>query len=370
MRRLLTFNELYNVFFVLGFCILTYATNIYVIYAVGLLLCLFFAGMPRQKGMAYLYISLVVLLAVFYFFVHGGGASYRIFKTLTLIWLMFFIPMIDGLKVTKLLHYFLLGNAVLVYIDVILYNTIGFSFTQGVDTYGYMRFSGVIEDSNFFSYMLFCYVYYLKMQTGRYNFFLIGALLLSLSLSLLLTMAVVMFMLSFKRLWELSSRYIKTWGILIVVFAFLVYYGLLFVLTTFRNIDAQNDYITEKLVSLSLRFESQLEAFDALTMDNAFWWGIGAGKTREITTNSMNLHNSYLQMLLEMGIVCLLPVFAAVGYCYRFLDKRFVLLFVAIFLLGNVLEVFYFPLLLFILFLSLVYQEGNQEKTSGEVVCI
>ena len=74
----------------------------------------------------------------------------------------------------------------------------------------------------------------------------------------------------------------------------------------------------------------------------------------------MNLHNSYLQMLLEMGINCLLIVLVFGMWCYYYLDKHFVLLFVALFLLGNVLEVFYFPLLSFILFLSLIY--SNKEK--------
>lgn len=360
MNGYLTFNWLYNLFFVLSFWVLTYATNIYIVFALALLFCLFLSGEKEHRKMLYLYVALAGCLSVFYFVIHGGGAAYRIFKTLTLIWLTLLIPIIQGQKITKMLHYFMVINALLVYVDVVLYNTIGFSFTRGVDTYGYMRFSGMIEDSNFFSYMLFCYVYYRKIETGKYDFFLIGAILLSFSLSLISTMAVVFLLLSLRRLWLLPSRYIKAWGGILIVFVFVVYYGLLFVLNSFRNVDAQNDYFAEKLVSLSLRFESQLEAFDALSVDNAYWWGIGAGKAREITTKAMNLHNSYLQILLEMGLVCLLLVVAQVAYCYRYLDKRFVLLFVVMILLGNVLEVFYFPLLSFIFFLSFVYSENRK----------
>lgn len=158
----------------------------------------------------------------------------------------------------------------------------------------------------------------------------------------------------------------KILGGICVLAIFLIYYGLLFVLTTVRNIDTSNDYMAEKLVSLSLRFESQLEAFDALAFDHDYWWGIGAGKTREITAKGMNLHNSFLQVLLEMGICCLLIVFAFSVFCYHYLDKCFVLLFIALFLLGNVLEVFYFPLLSFILFLSAVYKNESKDKCLSE----
>ena len=360
MKNALSFNGLYNVFFVLGFYVFTYATNIYIVFACCVLFCLFLASTKEHRKMLYLYIFTSILMGVFYFVIHDGGAAYRIFKTLTLVWLTLFLPIINDLKINKLLHYFLLGNALLIYIDVFLYNVFGFSLTAGVETYGFMRFSGIIEDSNFFSYMLFCYIYYLKVTTGRYNFFLIGAVLLSLSLSLIITMVGVFFLLQIKSLWKLPTVYIKIWGGIVAGMVFLLYYGLLFVLTTVRDIDTTNDYMAEKLVSLSLRFESQLEAFDALAVDHDYWWGIGAGKTREITTKEMNLHNSYLQMLLEMGINCLLIVLVFGMWCYYYLDKHFVLLFVELFLLGNVLEVFYFPLLSFILFLSLIY--SNKEK--------
>ena len=183
-------------------------------------------------------------------------------------------------------------------------------------------------------------------------------------------MVCVFILLQIKSLWKLPEMYVKVLGGIVLVVAFLVYYGLLFVLTTVRDIDTSDDYIAEKLVSLSLRFESQLEAFDALAINNDYWWGIGAGKTREITTKEMNLHNSYLQILLEMGICCLLIVFALGVFCYRYLDKYFVLLFVALFLLGNVLEVFYFPLLSFVLFLSMVFKNENKDNNLESKLCL
>lgn len=199
------------------------------------------------------------------------------------------------------------------------------------------------------------------------QFFLIGAVLLSFSLSLILTMVCVFVVLQMKKIWQWSEVRVKLLGGIILIVAFLIYYGLLFVLTTVRDVDTSSGYVAEKLVSLSLRFESQLEAFDALAADHDYWWGIGAGKTREITTKEMNLHNSYLQILLEMGVCCLLVVFAFGVYCYHYLDKHFVLLFVALFLLGNVLEVFYFPLLSFILFLSVIYK-NNKFVTKSSIL--
>ena len=364
MRNLISFNGLYNIFFVLGFFSLTYAMNLYIVFACAILFCLFLGSDVRHRKGFYVYLVSVGVLTTFYLLIHDGGAAYRIFKTLTLIWLTLYIPLVNDLRITKLLHCFLLFNAALIYIDVVLYNTLGLSLTTGVETHGFRRFSGVIEDSNFFSYLLFVYIYYLKVKTGHFNYFLIGAVLLSFSLSLIITMFGVIILFHVKKLWVLPNRNVKVLGGMVLVGVFVIYYGMLFVLTTLRDVDTSNDYIAEKLVSLSLRFESQLEAFDALELNDDYCWGLGAGKTREITTEGMNLHNSYLQILLEMGIVCLLIVFACAFYCYYFLDKNFVLLFVAIFLLGNVLEIFYFPLLSFILFLSYVYR---QEKVASKL---
>ena len=370
MKNLLSFSDLYNAFFVLGFYFFTYATNIYIVFAFAILFCLFLSSTKEYRKILYVYLISTILMVGFYLAIHDGGAAYRIFKTLTLVWLTIFIPVVNDLRISKLLHYFLLGNALLIYIDVLLYNFLGFSLTNGVETYGFMRVAGVIEDSNFFSYILFCYIYYLKIMTGKFNYFLIGAVLLTFSLSLIITMVCVFILLQIKSLWKLPEMYVKVLGGIVLVVAFLVYYGLLFVLTTVRDIDTSDDYIAEKLVSLSLRFESQLEAFDALAINNDYWWGIGAGKTREITTKEMNLHNSYLQILLEMGICCLLIVFALGVFCYRYLDKYFVLLFVALFLLGNVLEVFYFPLLSFVLFLSMVFKNENKDNNLESKLCL
>ena len=156
MRNLISFNGLYNIFFVLGFFSLTYAMNLYVVFACAILFCLFLGSdVTHRKGL-YVYLVSVGVLTTFYLLIHDGGAAYRIFKTLTLIWLTFYIPLVNDLRITKLLHCFLLFNAALIYIDVVLYNTLGFSLTTGVETHGFMRFSGVIEDSNFF---LICYLF-------------------------------------------------------------------------------------------------------------------------------------------------------------------------------------------------------------------
>ena len=101
MRNLISFNGLYNIFFVLGFFSLTYAMNLYIVFACAILFCLFLGSDVRHRKGFYVYLVSVGVLTTFYLLIHDGGAAYRIFKTLTLIWLTLYIPLVNDLRITK-----------------------------------------------------------------------------------------------------------------------------------------------------------------------------------------------------------------------------------------------------------------------------
>ena len=82
---------------------------------------------------------------------------------------------------------------------------------------------------------------------------------------------------------------------------------------------------------------------------------MGSGYARKMNERGMNLHNTYLQTFLEIGLIGLLVIIVFFFVIYVNINILFLPLLASFFLLGNVLEVFYFPLLLFIFFLSKVY---------------
>jgi hypothetical protein len=118
----------------------------------------------------------------------------------------------------------------------------------------------------------------------------------------------------------------------------------------------EGGFVQNKLISLAIRFEGQADVFNIIDNIKTFLFGIGAGRTKMFIATAANLHNSYLQIFLEMGFVLFIIVGVFIGYFLFTINKKFIILFCTIFLLGNILEVVYYPLLSFTYFLSKSYE--------------
>ena len=86
---------------------------------------------------------------------------------------------------------------------------------------------------------------------------------------------------------------------------------------------------------------------------NEFLFGIGAGKTKGLSDIGLNLHNSLLQMFLEMGGVLVCVVLFVIFMMIRNLRiTKYVILFCVILVLGSMMETLYNPLLALVYFMS------------------
>jgi hypothetical protein len=142
---------------------------------------------------------------------------------------------------------------------------------------------------------------------------------------------------------------------LIIIFC---YYNLIVYAKELREIAIlyEGFIVQNKLISLAIRFEGQVDILNLMDNIKTFFLGIGAGNTKTVIVTGANLHNSYLQIFLEMGFVFLITVLSFIGYFLFTLNKNFIIIFCVVFLLGNILEVVYYPLLSFIYFLSKSYE--------------
>jgi len=121
-----------------------------------------------------------------------------------------------------------------------------------------------------------------------------------------------------------------------------------------RNL-SDDPFLQFKLVSLSIRFEVQKNAINKLMETDNLLLGLGIGSARKLNDRNLNLHNTYLQVLVEIGLLGLIPILGLFIFIFWNIHILYVPLLSIMFLLGNIMEVFYFPLLLFIFFLSNAY---------------
>lgn len=349
---------LFEIFFVLGFLDFTGKTNIYVLYSLILLLLLFRCRMEKLLDIFLLIVFFILLSFSFY---QGGHEAFRVYKTLAVILPLFFFIYLrkEKYSLSLFFHGFILINVLLVYIDYILFFAIGRTIIHFASFGFYPRPCGLILDSNFYSYLIICYLFYLKEYTGKWNKFISFSLFLSGSLSGILIFICLFFYEKYRKnpvIGSSSYRKMKYQIIGLSFLAFGVYMCLVAysskLLNWLRSFEL-NALLELKIISLSHRFEVQSETFSYFFSHGNIWLGIGAGKARELTDIGLNLHNSYLQIFLEMGLPLIIWVLICIYYCMvRIYNLKYLILFCLMFLLGNILEVYYFPLLGFIFFIS------------------
>ena len=346
-------NILLNIFFITAFFTATYTNNIFVIFSLALsltiLLNCFNSDKSSRTSISYYFVfAFFIILSFVYYLVGDFRDSFRVIKTMSILLPILFIPPNINIRVSKVLHYFLVLNALLVYIDFLLYYVAGITITDTELSGIFLRLGGLMEDSNFYSFSIVCYIQYLYIKTNRYNKLFIISVFLSVSFSaILLLFSIFIFNLLAKRF----NKKVSSFSVVLSLSLFIAYYSSVILMPNLRDTFAVDSSLNVKFISLSLRFESQYQAL----MSTEYIFGIGAGRTTSYTDIGLNLHNSYLQIFLEMGSFLLLPILLLIFTYYRKIDSKFVPLFMMILFLGNILEVIYFPIISFILFLSLSY---------------
>ena len=345
-------NILLNVFFITAFFVVTYAGNIYVLFSIALSLVILLNSFNPNRHLKtntfyYFIFAYFVFLSFVYYFIRDFRDSYRIVKTMSILLPVLFIPTHINIRVSKLLHYFLALNVLLIYLDFILYYAIGQTITKEDFSGSIVRLGGLMEDSNFYSFAIVCYIQYLYLKAKKYNKFFVISVFLSASFSSILLLFGIFV---FNTLIKHFNKKAVIFSVFLSLSLFVIYYYSIVSFSDISDTYALDNYsLNVKIVSLATRFDLQYQAL----MSDEFLFGIGAGKTIDFTDIGLNLHNSYLQIFLEMGLFLLLPVLLLIVAYFHKMKNNYIPLFMMMLFLGNIMEVIYFPIIPFILFLSI-----------------
>lgn len=341
---------LIEIFYILSFLSITYTYNINIAFSI---LVLFFMIAQKNKYNILIPLILILLLCVPYFILNDFRSVYRAIKTSIVFMPLFFLPVLrfTDYKISEVFHWFMFINASIVYIDFILYFAIGKTIGNFTSTGIFPRPCGLIEDSNFYCYLTIIYLFFLKYTDNQINKFYVISVFLSGSISAIITFFFLRFIYKINN--NMNFEW-KKWG-LVGLFIFFIYIIILLnasnIILFIQELDAA-PFIKLKLHSMMLRLTVQSDAINYI-IEHGLIFGAGAGETLNIIGRGINLHNGYLQLLFEMGPILFFICIYFIFLCLKNLgSKFFVPLFFCLFLLGNILEVIYFPLLSFILFLS------------------
>lgn len=352
---------LMEIFFIMGFTLIFYQNNAYILYGV-IPLFLFFSKRFVKKD--FFVIFLFISLAIFYSYIHGISASIRVLKTLVVFLPFFFTKWLrqDNFKLSLLFNYFMKINAIFVCIDFFLFLAVGKTIFRS-EVSGFMpRTCGMFEDSNFFSYTMIIFIYYTKWKYGKYNKLCILSLLLSGSFS-----AIFMFLLLYL-IFKIEISQTNGTKLRNSIFCFtaigIITYDLIAIhsdeILDYLFSFQWNDLLKVKMYSISHRFTGIANAFSDFDEIKNILFGLGPGRTRSLSDTGLNLHNSLLQIILEMGVLLFsFVLFVIMSMISRIVDIRFVILFCAILFLSSIMETIYSPMLSFVYFLSLANYENT-----------
>lgn len=342
-------------FFILSFIFLFYKYNIYV--AWGIIPFFILINKPIYKE-AVFFIFLLTSLSLIYYYCSGFSSAFRVIKTMVVL-LPFFLTNIlqrERYCLSKSFRVFMKLNAILVCIDFFLYFIIGHTIMAFTES-GFMpRPCGFLEDSNFFSYLMLIYVFYHKWQYDQYNKLFITSLFLSGSFSAIISF-LILFVLFKKKCTEgVCSLKYKIF-IVVITLSVVAIYDLIAIhsdiVLEFISELQMNDLLKVKMASMTHRFITVSNAMSEMDTVNEYFWGIGAGKTRELSEIGLNLHNSFLQMFLEMGGILFAVILFVLFLMIRNIKStKYVILFCIVLSLSAMMETFYNPLLAFVYFIS------------------
>lgn len=368
-----------QVFFILSFILITYASNLYVLWGFTFLGSQLLFVKQKRKFPVFL-VFLFVGLIPLYYVLYGFEGGFRVLKTFVIFIPFFLLSALrntassDALKGMRPLHYVMLISAILVCVDFVLYLTIGRSIMSFTKSGFLPRPNGLMEDSNFFCYSMVCYIMYLKYAFGKSTKFFILSVFLSGSFSAIAIMLLMLFL--YKRTtFSLIKPYSRRWYI---IRSGIVSFVILFHCCYYLVVDRKDDIINLieefdmspllkiKARSMFLRFEAQKEAMEYISDNGKQLLGGGPGITKTLNERGMNLHNTYYQLYIEMGVILTsLVVILLLYYMLKIEDLSYLILFGVMSLFGNMLEVYYFPILPFIFFLYKLQQSRSVSVDTG-----
>ena len=353
-----------EVFFILSFAYITYASNIYIVWGIITLIPILFFT-KRNNIIPFLFTICFFFFVCLYYVLYGIEGGFRILKTYT-ICLTFIILSQSKQEAEKIqillkpLHYFMTLSAWIVCIDFVLYWGGGHTIMNFTSSGLMPRPNGLMEDSNFYSYLMVCYIMYLKYTYGKSTKLFIISIFLSGSFSAIMILLLLLFFYKRTTINNLSQRMQKwkVWRILIIMSVLIIHLSYYMILE-YKNqiidyIEAvdMNPLLKVKAASMFHRFESQEIAIHEINKSGKYFFGGGPGITRTLNDRDMNLHNTYYQMYVEIGgIMLFIVAFFLFYYMLDIKNVSFLLLFGIMSLFGNMLEVFYAPVLSFIYFL-------------------
>lgn len=353
---------LFTFFFVLSFWNVTYQLNGYILYSI-----LFIPFLIRNRMDKYLHWGLVIFIALFFVqLIYGGGKdAFRIYKTFAVLLPVFLCGQIKENKLAfDLFDAFIYLNVTLVYIDFILFFVIGTTLIP-VGNSGIMpRIGALTEDSNFYSYLILVYSFFKIVRTNRLPFICLFSIVLSGSLAAIL-MSVILFLL-YKKIDKIENGkkeiVFRNLVTTLVIGIFISYFILVYYSTNIIDYLESLGFIgllEIKIISISHRFLVQNESLMLFGQQYNVFMGAGAGQAINLNSLSLNLHNSYCQLFLESGLLCFLLVISLIAYMGKQIcNLKIYMLYCAVFLLGCMMEVLYFPLLSFIFY----YDRANVSR--------
>lgn len=341
-------------FFVLAFFDLTIKSNIYILIP---LIVFFYILIGRFSY--YLSFTLpLILIGFVYLFYFGFDEFFRFQKTFLLVVPITYLLFVYKINLSNTLRYFLIVNVFIVYLEFIVYNLFGIILMPNTSIMiGWPRYHAFFPDSNFFSYTILCYVVYDRITRGKYNLWMIGSIFISLSISAIL---VLIFFYLFYNVYVNNLeriKYIRTKFLLVFIFSMTAYFYFTINADDLRGL-SENESVQFKIVSMSIRLDMQSQAIKNIFENNSFFLGLGSGAAKTLNEFGLNLHNTYLQAFLESGFFVfsiILIFFLKIFFEINILFLPFLMI---LLLLGNILEIFYFPLVLFIFYLSRVYDKS------------
>ena len=169
---------LVEVFFILSFSFLSYKYNLYIVW--GIIPFLFLTKKAIYKNAAF-WVVVLTMLSFIYYYYSGFGSTFRTIKTMVVLLPFFFTNVLQREQycLSKYFYFFMQLNAILVCVDFFLYFIVGRTIMNFTESGFLPRPCGLLEDSNFFSYLMLIYIYYYKWNYGHYNKLFITSLFLS-----------------------------------------------------------------------------------------------------------------------------------------------------------------------------------------------